>query len=184
MNEALMKSAIEEFNENGIRFTMDDLAARMRVSKRTIYENIGSKEAMISDIIEFVFDDIKAQESEIVADMELDITDKIRRVICLQPRIPCLINYNKIYEIQKHFPDLYKKIDSHLAGEWEVTLSLFKQGMEEGKIRKDVNLNIVRQILLSTMRILMEADSLTLDQTTYEDAMDQALDIVMNGLCC
>lgn len=181
MNEQIMKAAIEEFNENGIRFTMDDLARRMRVSKRTIYENIESKEVMISDIIDLVFDDIKKQESEIVADSSLDITDKIRKVISLQPRLPFSINYSRLYEMQRYYPELYRRIDNHLTGEWDVTLSLFRQGIAEGKMR-DVNLNVVRQVLLGVMRILMEADSMLSEHPTYEDALDQALDVIMNGL--
>jgi len=181
MNQQIMKAAIEEFNENGIRFTMDDLAKRMRVSKRTIYENIESKEVMISDIIDFVFDDIKEQESEIVADPSLDITEKIQKVVCLQPRLPFFINYSRLYEMERYYPELYRRIDNHLTGEWDVTLSLFRQGIEEGKIR-NVDLSVVRQVLLGVMRILMEADLYASSHPTYEDAMSQALDILMNGL--
>ncbi len=181
MNEAIMTAAIEVFNETGPKFTMDDLAARMRVSKRTIYENIPSKEVMISEIIEYVFADIKKQESGIVSDSSLDITEKIRRVVCLMPRIPCSIDYNKVFEMQKTYPRLYRKIDDHLTGEWEVTLSLFKQGIAEGKLR-EVNLGVVRQVLLGAMRSLMEAGFLTSCSITYEEALQEALDVIMKGI--
>jgi len=181
MNETIFRATIEEFNENGIRFTMDDLAKRMRVSKRTIYENIISKEAVISDIIDSYFADIKQQESEILNNSKLTIIEKIYKVICILPRIPFSVDYNRIYEIQKYYPDLYKKIDNHLTGEWEVTLSLFKQGINEGLIR-DLNISIVRQMLLGTMRVLLDQGSLAYDQVTYGDALEQALDIVMNGI--
>ncbi len=181
MNEAIMKAAIEIFNENGPRFTMDDLARRMRVSKRTIYENIKSKEVMISEIIEYVFSDIKEQEREIVADKDMELTEKIRKVICLQPRIPCSIDYNRVYEMQHTYPELYRKIDGHLTGEWEVTLSLFRQGISEGKLR-EVNLGVVRQVLLGAMRTLMEAEFLVSNHISYEDALNEALDIIMKGI--
>ena len=44
MFEEIVKAAIAEFDENGIRFTMDDLSKRMRISKRTLYSHIETKE--------------------------------------------------------------------------------------------------------------------------------------------
>lgn len=181
MNEAIMKAAIEVFNETGPRFTMDDLAARMRVSKRTIYENIQSKEVMISEIIDYVFSDIKRQETEIVSDSSLDVTEKIRRVVCLMPRIPCSIDYNRVYEMQKSYPELYRKIDDHLTGEWEVTLSLFRQGISEGKLR-EIDLGVLRQVLLGAMRTLMEAEFLKSNHITYEEALNKSLDMILKGI--
>ena len=47
INEELLNrifiGGIEEFKDNGMKFTMDSLAKRIGISKRTLYENISSK---------------------------------------------------------------------------------------------------------------------------------------------
>lgn len=181
MYDEIIKAAIEEFNEKGIKFTMDDLAERMRISKRTIYDNITSKEALIANVIERVFYDIKQQEKEIVNDPKLVITEKICRVICILPRNYTPINYAKVYEIKRFYPYLYKEIDDHLAGEWEVTLSLVKAGIEAGAIR-DIDVNVFRQVILGTMRNIFDEDFLMSNGITYEEALKKMMDIVMKGM--
>lgn len=181
MYEEIVRASLEELNEAGIKFTMDDLARRLRVSKRTIYETIPSKELLISDIIDMVFEDIKKQENEIAGNPDLDIVDKIRQVVCIMPMNVSPISYNRIYEIKKYYPDLYKKIDDHLSNGWETTLGLFMQGIKEKRIR-NVNISIIRQLLLGAFRTLFDDEYLISNKITYEEALKSMIDIIMNGI--
>ena len=38
LKERIMEATIDEFNEKGVKFTMDDLAKRLTMSKKTIYK--------------------------------------------------------------------------------------------------------------------------------------------------
>ena len=38
MRRAILEATIEQFNEKGIKFTMDDVAKRIGISKKTIYK--------------------------------------------------------------------------------------------------------------------------------------------------
>ncbi|HET7522352.1 MAG TPA: helix-turn-helix domain-containing protein [Bacillales bacterium] len=49
IKEKIFAATIEEFSENGIRFTMDDPATRLRINKRTLYQHIASKEELIGE---------------------------------------------------------------------------------------------------------------------------------------
>ena len=53
---------IEEFRENGVKFTMDSLASRLGISKRTLYETVPSKTALIEMVIDLTFADVKKQQ--------------------------------------------------------------------------------------------------------------------------
>ena len=44
----IINSTIDIFREKGVKFTMDDIANKLGVSKRTLYENINSKEVLLS----------------------------------------------------------------------------------------------------------------------------------------
>lgn len=181
MYEEIVKASLKELSENGIKFTMDDLARRMRVSKRTIYETIPSKELLISDIIDMVFEDIKRQETQIAQSPDLDIVEKIKRVVCILPMNISPISYGRIYEIKKYYPELYEKIDNHLSSGWETTLELFKQGINEKKIRV-VNLSIIRQLILGALRTLFDDEYLVNNKITYEEALQSMIDIIMDGI--
>ena len=41
--ERFLEATIKVFNKKGLKFTMDDIANKLGVSKRTLYENIDIK---------------------------------------------------------------------------------------------------------------------------------------------
>ena len=54
----IIKATIDIFKEKGVKFTMDDIATKLGVSKRTLYENVDSKECLLNLIVDTVFDSI------------------------------------------------------------------------------------------------------------------------------
>lgn len=181
MDEEIVKAAIAEFGEKGIRFTMDDLAARLRISKRTLYEAVDSKEEVISRAIDLVFADIKKQEREICDSAEPDIVGKIRKVVCLLPRNFASIEYKKIYEIKRYYPELYRQIENRLSGDWEATFALFGQAMREGRIRP-INVHVIRQMILGAWRNFFDETFLSNHQLTFDQALQEMMDILFDGI--
>ena len=45
----IYEATIEEFREKGFKFTMDDMARRLGVSKKTIYQVVRDKETLFFD---------------------------------------------------------------------------------------------------------------------------------------
>ena len=54
----IVNATINIFKEKGVKFTMDDLANNLGVSKRTLYENIDSKETLLNLLVDDIFDSI------------------------------------------------------------------------------------------------------------------------------
>lgn len=181
MHKKIIDAAIEEFDENGIRFTMDGLAKRLRMSKRTLYSFIGAKEKLIEDIIELTFRSIKEQEKQIMDSEDMDIVEKLKRVICTMPASIAPIDYKRIYEIKDVYPHLYKKIVDHLSNEWENTLYLVQEGIRQKKLR-EVNPNMVRQVILGTYINLLSREFLNENNISYEEAVQEMIDIVISGI--
>ena len=47
----VLRVALEELNQCGPAFHMDDLARRLHISKRTLYENFSSKQEIVKNAI-------------------------------------------------------------------------------------------------------------------------------------
>lgn len=54
----VLRVALEELNQCGPAFHMDDLARRLHISKRTLYENFSSKQEIVKNAILSVMDDL------------------------------------------------------------------------------------------------------------------------------
>ena len=94
--EKVMEATISEFNEKGIKFTMDDLAKRLGMSKKTIYALFNDKETLFIETVHYCFDMIKLSEMQIIEDESLDTlvfcNRKIHKSAAILYRGTCNLN--------------------------------------------------------------------------------------------
>lgn len=71
-----MRGFIEEIWEKGMKFSMDDLARRLGISKRTLYEHFSSKVEILETIIEQTAQEFDEKTRQIVEDSNLTLLEK------------------------------------------------------------------------------------------------------------
>ena len=81
----IVNATIDIFREKGVKFTMDDLANRLGVSKRTLYENIDSKETLLNLLVDEVFDSVTEKGKEVINDDSIGDLEKLKRVLTILP---------------------------------------------------------------------------------------------------
>ncbi len=96
MEIKIINATIDIFREKGVKFTMDDIANKLSVSKRTLYENIDSKEKLLDLLVDEVFDSIKEQGKMIIADDSIGDLEKLKRLLTIIPTSYNTIDYTKI----------------------------------------------------------------------------------------
>jgi AcrR family transcriptional regulator len=177
----IREAALVEFDEKGIRFTMDDLSRRLGVSKKTLYAQVRVKDDVIAMLIEDAFASIKEQERRIVGDDSLDLVEKIKRVLTIMPSFAGALDYRRVFEIRRYYPQLFQRIERHLETDWEVTLKLLEEAIGRGRVRR-VNLDIVRETLASTMECLLRDEFLLKSGLSYETVIREVVDMLFEGL--
>ena len=177
----IINATIDIFREKGVKFTMDDIANKLGVSKRTLYENINSKEVLLSLLVDKVFDSIKQQGQEIIEDNSIDDLDKLKRLLTVIPTSYNTIDYTRIHEIRKFYPNIYGKIINRLDICWDPTEILINKCIKDGVIKK-VNLNLMKSVLIGSIRILIEDDNLHKEKLDYKDTIRNIIDIMFDGL--
>jgi AcrR family transcriptional regulator len=181
LNERVTSAAIGLFEDRGIRFTMDELARRLRMSKRTIYEQVGTKEEILEHVINEAFASIKAREAAIIADPDLDVVSKLRQVLTAMPVRTDLVNPAAIAQVREAYPAKYDLIVEHLSTGWEATLELYAEAVRQGRLRP-VNPLVLREVLLAAMEHLLRDDTLRTTGVTHEQALAEIVDLVFTGL--
>ena len=58
MREQILQASLDELRMHGPNFHMDDLARRLRISKRTLYEHFSSKQEMIIEALYSLMDEV------------------------------------------------------------------------------------------------------------------------------
>ena len=177
----IVNATIDIFREKGVKFTMDDLANRLGVSKRTLYENIDSKETLLNLLVDEVFDSVTEKGKEVINDDSIGDLEKLKRVLTILPTSYDTIDYTKIHEVKKFYPKIYEKIIYRLDLTWEQTDKLVKKCINEGLIKK-VNIYLMKSILTGSMRILLEDNKLREEKIDYSETMKNIVDIMFDGL--
>lgn len=179
--DRIFYGAMEELRDYGTKFTMDSLASRLGISKRTLYEHVPSKHAVIELVIDKTFADIRYQQKQVLENARLSTLDKLKRMFTIIPHFSENIDYRRVTELKKGYSDLYNKIEEELESDWEPALQLLKKGMEEGVI-KPKNIALLRILLTDIFQKLIDGNMLIKNGITYEMAMNELIAIIFEGI--
>ena len=178
----ILLSTIEVFNNYGMRFTMDDIASQMKISKKTIYTVYRSKDAMLLDMVDYIFDNIAISKGATIEDSQESLGDKIKTHLTAMPDTFEQINFTELFFLKDKYPEIYNKVRMRLESGWEPTMALLKRGQDEGIIKKDANLSVFKMMMETSLSAFFENDILKQQGLTYRDGLDLVVDILLDGI--
>lgn len=181
LRETILEGAIVVFNQKGLKFTMDDVAKVLSMSKKTIYTVFDDKESLFLTMVDYIFDKIKDSERQVLEDESLDTLEKIRRILGVMPEGYREIDLRQLYALRDKFPHIYARVEERLENGWESTIALINRGMEEGVIRP-VSIPLVKMMLEASLEQFFQRDILIQHQMNYVDALEQVADILVYGI--
>ena len=179
--ERILEATIKVFNKKGLKFTMDDIATELSISKKTIYKVFKDKETMFYDMVDYCFDAIKESEAAVVEDTTISTVEKVRRILSVLPEGYKSIDFRQLYELKAKYPKTYLKVEERLESGWENTIALIQQGIEEGEIRP-VNVSILKTMIEATLERFFQRDVLIVNEITYTDALEELVNIIVDGI--
>lgn len=179
--EKILEATIKVFNRKGLKFTMDDIASELSMSKKTIYTVFRDKESMFFAMVDYCFDKIKESENEILSDDSLSTVEKIRGVLAVLPSGYKDVDFRQLYTLKDKYPNTYSRVEERLETGWEKTIALINQGIEEGSIRP-VNVNLLKSMLEATIEQFFQRDILIRNQINYAEALEEVVNILVDGI--
>ena len=157
LRERILVTATEAFASKGIKsITMDDIAAALGISKRTLYEVFSDKESLLKECILKAQSDREAYLQE-VYEQSHNVLEVILAVF--QKSIEVFHQTNKrFFEDIKKYPKVYAELMKRRNRDSEETIAFFKLGIQQGYFRDDVNFTIVNLLVREQLDLLMNTD--------------------------
>ena len=178
----ILLSTIEVFNTHGMRFTMDDIASYMKISKKTIYTVYSSKDNMMLDMVDYLFDNIAESKRAILEDRQMSLRDKIKAYLVAMPDEYERIKFTELFQLRDRFPDIYEKVRMRFDSGWEPAIALLNEGKSAGIIREDANLAIFKTMMDGSLASFFASDILKRSGLTYREGLDIVVDILLDGI--
>ena len=179
--EKIMEAAIVVFQKKGLKFTMDDLAAELSMSKKTIYKEFKDKGQLFLEIVDYCFDKIKESEREVMEDVSLSAPEKLKKILGVLPESYLQIDFSALYPLKDKYPQVYRQIERRLETGWESTFALLEQGMSERWLRP-VNISIFKSMMEASLERFFVNDFLESNHISYQEALDEVVSILLNGI--
>lgn len=180
--EKILKGTIQVFNKKGLKLTMDDVADELKISKKTIYKEFASKDEIFDTMVDYVFDNIKAREREILDSDEYTTIEKIRLFLSAMPESYRNINFQELHPLKDKYPKVYKKLQRRLESGWEPAFGLLEQGKAEGVIKEEADLRIFKIMMEASLERCFEQDVMKGCKRKYNDYLNTVVDILLCGI--
>ena len=154
MKEEIVKRALNDFMQYGFKtFTMDDLASKMGISKKTLYEHFPSKNDLVEAVLDYALDmSCKNVDAFVQGDGSV-----IENVYRNQEKVKEIFNINSdrpILELQKYYSKTYERMEIEFAkSDARFIDKLLEKGWQEGLFRKDINVNFYKTFYSSVQRL-------------------------------
>lgn len=177
----IIEGGIDAFSMKGLKFTMDDVAQGLHISKKTVYTVFPSKEDLLLGIADYSFAAIKESEHRIAQDESLDIIEKIKRIMVVLPERYQNIGLSNLYLLNEKYPNVYRQVERNLSTDWDVTISLLRQAMDAGRIRP-ISIPILKAMFEGTLQSFLRTNVLIANGITYEDALHEVIETIMGGI--
>ena len=159
LKDRIIQQAGVLFVKHGIkRISMDEIASKLGISKRTIYQNFLDKEDLLLHYIRH----LELMKEEYIKDIsknEHTVVHVFLHFIEMRKEFD-LMNVMFIDDIEKYYPKANQElIDQQNRGIFHLKQFL-EEGMAQGVIRKDLNIEVVSFLLQDSHRTYINATRL------------------------
>lgn len=156
---------------NGLtRFTMDDIASKLGISKATLYKYYASREEILDDVVQRRIEEIECLEGDLTDD-KIAFTLRFFDVIKQASVMLAEMSNHFLADTRQLYPDLWEKMRDFQDRALFVAEEFYKKGIEAG-IMNDINPRLLA--LTDKMFIRSVADDRFLDD--YNISLQEAFD--------
>ena len=171
----ILTSAAELFTQYGFKsITMDDIARRAGVSKKTLYQHFANKQEVVHESVVWHKNQTSTTCYAVLQEAENAIEAMVK-MMAFFDSMNKKINPMALFEMQRFFPESYKLFRDMLM-ERDVLMmrNNILQGIKEGLYREDLNADLLARYRLETSLLMLQPNLLVNDR---DDLMSVALEI-------
>jgi AcrR family transcriptional regulator len=167
--------------EGFYKTTMDEIAAKLHMSKKTIYKYFPSKEELVREVmtthLHSVIKKIKGNINN-----QSNAVEKLFDIFTIVGQNILKVNEKMIMDLQSYSPGIWKEVDDFRARQITRNFSkIFEQGKAEGYFL-DIKTEIILSIFIASIRAIVNPDYVLSAGVSLKEAFIIIIEILMNGI--
>ena len=177
--EKLYEATFALYQECGVKFTMDELANRLGISKKTLYERVRSKEELVARAVAYYFDAVEREQRAIREDGTLSALEKTVQLLCVVPQMP--FRDYRIRELRRSFPQAFQQVTAWLETGWERTFAIMDEAVASGMLLPFDHVLFAKIYAYVIEGLMLEREART--TADFADEQRRAVRMLLLGVC-
>jgi AcrR family transcriptional regulator len=184
--EALTKiltAAVELFSQYGFKtITMDDIARRAGISKKTLYQHFANKDEVVKEAVMWYKNHIDTQCRTLMSETENAIEAMVK-IKTMMDHSYKQTNPMAIMELQRYYPEGYKAFRESLINQDVVAVKEnLEQGIREGYYRENLNTDLIAKFHLESALLLMQPNLMVNDREDLKAVNHEITELFLYGI--
>ena len=181
--ERILLKAHELFNRYGIRsVSMDDIAAQLGMSKKTLYQYYADKDELVNAVFSGIMDHNKKECTGCRSNGENAIHEVFLSFDMLEGMLSEM-NPSILFDMQKYHPSAFRKFEDYRNNFlYGLIRENIERGIKEELYRSDVDVEILTRYRLFSIMISFDSDVFPANKTKLVYIEQQLLEHYLWGL--
>ncbi len=145
---------------------MDDIARKIGISKKTLYELFKDKDELVLECIKCMLNDNQAQTEKALKN-SINAIDQAINILMIMEKMIRGMNPVCYLDLQRFYPSAAKYLNDHKDSfMFQCISDNLKQGIQEGFYREDIDIEIISRFRMESALIVFQHD--LFPQETYD----------------
>lgn len=179
----ILDSSLQRFLREGyVRVSVEDIALELGMSKKTFYKHFPSKDELIREVIESMLADLHARVRTII-ESDNTFLERLEMLVSFLGRQVGWLALPMMRDVQRHLPHIWKVVEQfrreRISNDFQ---KLLRQGIEEGLIRSDVNVELFLIAFTGAVEAVMNPSFLSNQPFSGDQGLRSIMTLFFRGI--
>lgn len=183
MKERILEEAERLFWKYGVRsVTMEDIARKLGISKKTIYQHFSDKEQILYQVIESKTGRDQF-EMECMVIETTNPVEELLSVLDMMQKNADQVSPNLIIDIKRYYPQAFAIFRKYKEEQiMRSILENIQKGVSQGLYRSDINPTILARLRVEQIELAFDNDIFPTDQYSMHDIQSELTHHFVRGM--
>lgn len=183
MKKKILETARTEFIQYGFKsVTMDDIAKLLSISKKTIYEHFANKTELVKACVEFVFDELSQDISQIQK-LESNPIEGLFEIKKIAIKHMANKSRSPQFQLQKYYPEIYTKLkQKELKTMGKGFKKSLKRGIEMKLFRPAIDIEFITRLYFNGITGLRNPELFPATEYDSRELLENYLDYHLRAI--
>lgn len=182
LKERIVSHTTKMYARDGVKSVrMDDIAADMGISKRTIYEIFGDKENLIMECLNYFHEQIHKHTQEVTKGATNIIDEYLMMLEIWDKQVDA--TYNMMNDVKKYYPQIHEKYRCEHQDEAIARVrKKLQKGIDDGYLLANINLDLSITIMGYSLFGIIKKDAALPAGVTEREAFKYVVSYFIRGI--